>query len=996
MKINLFNGGLNTRLDPLLLQSNEAIEIENVDTSTGAIKAVLGTTATTITSTPPNVPFYFESEDEWQDRAAVSGYIEHQGKLYWATNTFPNKYDGTDTELLGIVEPGTLPTVVVTNLADPGLADEPTITQTNSFLHTLTLGTAATGGGTAGTYEISIAAYRDGIAFNTITKQQTTTGTDKITATITQSAGAADYAIDTAVHGSQIIEIDETIYLIGGTIAGPAATDKVFSAPRTDPTNWTDLGAVLPAALTDSQALVIGNFVYLFGGDDTDSSASSIVNKIYRAPISDLTDWSDVGTIHTAVCKAQIVQAGSNIYLLGGLTAGPTATDIIQTATVADPLTWTDTGDNLPTALYDSQVLTVGTNIYLFGGNDGSEVDTIFTATVAAPTTWTDTTANLPAALSKSQIILFNENLYLLGGLANSSIYTASENTPTVWTDTGDSLFTIMYDSQALVIDNFAYLFGGYVAAPVDSLFIVHVDTPTQWVWQQNVVRVFTTTLANSMTTYTEPVYTTPKTLDGTLPSGMVFTAGESIIIGVSIFLGDRTSIPTEVEIAKSEDYDKIIEITAAFPTGDGLVYYSKLGDKFYEFYRGVKTVVEYPAKVNLILADTWVAGGLNGTYQYGYTYYNEDDGTESQLSPVSVEAVPVNDSVTLSNLIPSSDSQVTHYKIYRVGENLLKFTFIKQLAITETSYIDTVEDSLITGKTFTAYLNGSPITGLKYLRHSYGLFVGAVDSKFYFTRDIGNPNYWPETYYIDFYTTITGIGVSADGIIVFTKYKAYVISGTSASTFVKYQLSGDQGCLNHDTIAELGGNLLFVSTDGICIQTRGGVNVISKLLLGKIELSTINAVIYDEVYYIQLTDGRILAYDFRYEPSIKYYNFNTNYLVVAKDTLYGRKNDNLLHTLFTGSATSYTYKTGELTDGLASDRKEYNTIYFYSTGINTVEIFLDNVSVGTKVLNEGFTEYSISQATSRGSKIQFEFTGTGTVNEIDYTPVGRLVVEEP
>ena len=128
----------------------------------------------------------------------------------------------------------------------------------------------------------------------------------------------------------------------------------------------------------------------------------------------------------------------------------------------------------------------------------------------------------------------------------------------------------------------------------------------------------------------------------------------------------------------------------------------------------------------------------------------------------------------------------------------------------------------------------------------------------------------------------------------------------------------------------------------------------------------------------------------------IKYFDFDTNYLVVANDTLYGRKSDDLLHELFSGNSVSMTYKTGKITDGLASDRKTYNTIYTYSTGDVIMEVYLDDDLVSTFTLAEGFDENNIPAASGVASSIQFGFTGTGTVNEIDYSPKGRVVYEVP
>lgn len=382
-----------------------------------------------------------------------------------------------------------------------------------------------------------------------------------------------------------------------------------------------------------------------------------------------------------------------------------------------------------------------------------------------------------------------------------------------------------------------------------------------------------------------------------------------------------------------------------------------------------------------------YISSEIEGTYGYIYTYYNAKDGTESSASVISEEVLVTLGEVATLRFESSLDPQVTAINIYRLGNTLLDFTLIDSILASFNSYTDHTPDSEVAGTLYDADLNGAPPSGLQYIKQIYGVFLGAVGEKLYYSRDIGNPNYWPQAYYINFPTIITGIGVTGSRVVIFTKYKTYGLSGSSARNFVKYGISGDQGCLNHETIAEKGNTLLFISSDGLCALTGSTVQLMSKMKLGKQTFDTVNAVIHDETYYLQLTNGKILAFDFRYEPCIKYYDFGTDYLVVGEDVLYGRK-DGKLHKLFEGDEVPFTYKTGRLTDGGNSELKTYDKLYLSWEDDITVEIFIDGKSKKTKdlsTLRNKLRETTILQSDMLGYDIQFKFTGIGSVAELEY-----------
>ncbi len=401
----------------------------------------------------------------------------------------------------------------------------------------------------------------------------------------------------------------------------------------------------------------------------------------------------------------------------------------------------------------------------------------------------------------------------------------------------------------------------------------------------------------------------------------------------------------------------------------------------------------------------------VTDTVQYVYTYYNTTDGTESEPSPISdeidmytdlAEGLDTSTSVHV-NIVASTDSQVTNIILYRIGGTFLSFNKVVELSNTTTEYLDYIAAADLAIVTLTSSYNGKPPAGLKYLTAAYSGFLGAVGPKLYFTDDSGNPNYWPETNYINFHATIIGIGVISTGIVVFTYYQTYLLSGTSSNTFVKYIISGTQGCINHKTIKFNGETLVFISTDGICSITNNKVEVVSKFKLGKQTYSTINAVVHDEVYYCQLLDGSLICLDLRYEPSIKTFDFSSLWLVVAEDKLYAQTVDGL-YEMFAGSDVTYEYSTGNMSDSVTiakngtsvstalSEIKLYNDIYVYASGSHTMTIYINEVQVAIRTITGSVTpiQINVPQEYQMGSSIRFYLTGKGTIKEIEYKPLKR------
>jgi len=377
---------------------------------------------------------------------------------------------------------------------------------------------------------------------------------------------------------------------------------------------------------------------------------------------------------------------------------------------------------------------------------------------------------------------------------------------------------------------------------------------------------------------------------------------------------------------------------------------------------------------------------------QYCYTYYNSADGSESAPSEYSAELSYTTDNVTVSNIVPSTDSQVTNIKLYRLGGPYTEMVLVTTLTANVTSYVDILADLSIDGSVLTSHTAGQAPSGLDHLTEHATMFFGVLDDKLYYT-DVAFVNNWSPFYFIDFEATIIGLGSTQNGLLVFTKDKTYIVTGNAPTALSKFLLHGSQGCLNHKTIKYIDNNLIWQSRDGLCTSNGSSVTVITLDKLGFLSLSAISGEIWDSQYFLFHTTGVLVA-DFRFGGLIF-----RDLSVIANGTWYSSQFDKLyyidttgkLWSLFNGAGyLSYTYKTGKLTEGALSIVKNYKTIYVYAYAVATVKVYVNSTLVLTKVLEVGLNELKPPQATRLSYYIEFEVSGTGEVAEIEYKVEAR------
>lgn len=381
--------------------------------------------------------------------------------------------------------------------------------------------------------------------------------------------------------------------------------------------------------------------------------------------------------------------------------------------------------------------------------------------------------------------------------------------------------------------------------------------------------------------------------------------------------------------------------------------------------------------------------GVLDGSIQYCYTYYNDIDGTESQPSGYSLEPSVSAQKINIE-VRKSTDSQVTNIRIYRLGGNITEMQLVVELGNIDTIYTDNTSDLDIPGSVLDSYNNGQAPEGLSYLTENNAMMFGTTDDKLYYS-DIAFVNNWSPFNFIDFDGEITGIGPVPNGLLVFTKYKTYIVTGTSPNTLSKYLLNSNQGCIEHKSINFASNTLIWLSTDGACISNGGEVIVISRDKLGKTYMPTTitDSVVYDDVYYVGYDNG-IIVIDFRFGVIFRHLDTLVEGFHVYNDILYYSKANNLNSLGTNEELKEFIYKSPKLSDGQISNLKSYKSFYVNCVGSLQVKISMDGTEVITKDIDSDTSEILVPQQTRKGYYIEFEISGSGELLELQYLVEGR------
>jgi len=250
---------------------------------------------------------------------------------------------------------------------------------------------------------------------------------------------------------------------------------------------------------------------------------------------------------------------------------------------------------------------------------------------------------------------------------------------------------------------------------------------------------------------------------------------------------------------------------------------------------------------------------GLAGNINYVYTYYDPESGSESPPSPpsrtIDLTGLNAGKAILITDIVPSSQGYET--RIYRIGGIITAYSAVVTIADDVLSYVDELSFSEIQAIVLDTLRAYPPPVGLMYLTEHQGRFYGTVDSKLFFSAP-AKPDSWYTLDFISFEEEIKGIVSVANGLIVMTNDKCWLITGISPIQFTKHPLSESEGCISYASIAVNEGTAIWLSASGFVMSNGGKVNNLSVDKLGRFKTMTpLGAAFIDKRYF--MTFGGVL-----------------------------------------------------------------------------------------------------------------------------------------
>lgn len=343
------------------------------------------------------------------------------------------------------------------------------------------------------------------------------------------------------------------------------------------------------------------------------------------------------------------------------------------------------------------------------------------------------------------------------------------------------------------------------------------------------------------------------------------------------------------------------------------------------------------------------------------------------------------------------TDPQYNARKIYRQGGTASGTLLVTTLSdMTTTTYTDNTADSALGAAMTTSGYAAPPL--LQGVAISpYGTLLGFVDDTLHYA-ETGKPYAFKATNTIGVNEDVKAVAHFAGQFLVLSTAAPYLILGTNADTFRMVNIPSQQGCVERDTVVDMGFGIFYLSPDGICVFEGRTVEVISKQGLSDTFMAGVasahaKAVKFNERYILfvqsgtSFPSGGYLEWDQRIDGKWKQGTIAANAVHYNKtdDALYVAEGANVKQ-WEGGSDSTYSYQTGDWVDKQFTFLKHWRSIAVDHDGAVNVLVYVDGTQVGTtKALSRASLGRSYFRLPPgvRGRRLSVKVTGTGRVVEI-------------
>lgn len=224
----------------------------------------------------------------------------------------------------------------------------------------------------------------------------------------------------------------------------------------------------------------------------------------------------------------------------------------------------------------------------------------------------------------------------------------------------------------------------------------------------------------------------------------------------------------------------------------------------------------------------------------YVYTYVTAWGEEGPPSNPSAVISVLPGETVTVSGMSvgPGAGYNVTAKRIYRTisGTQTTDYRFVAEIAVATASYVDSVADSTVALNDALESAEWDPppsgMAGLVALPN--GILAGFSNNDLCLSEPYV-PSAWPESYRLSCDWPIVGLGVIGQSVVVLTKGKPYIASGTHPSSFTLERLDVGQACVAKRSIASVGGlGVMYACPTGMALVSPAGSSVVTEDILSR------------------------------------------------------------------------------------------------------------------------------------------------------------------
>jgi hypothetical protein len=440
-----------------------------------------------------------------------------------------------------------------------------------------------------------------------------------------------------------------------------------------------------------------------------------------------------------------------------------------------------------------------------------------------------------------------------------------------------------------------------------------------------------------------------------------------------------------------------IVKDGVAYVTEENKPYSS--GSLMFTYDRAKMYTIQLAVEDAEGLGDQIQVSTLSGTYSYVYTYCDAG-GTNESAPSEATEAITVDvGHIFLSDLdIGGNPDTKPYIRLYRIGGANKEYRLVEELASSTATYLDTKADVELTDVLSTYGTVDAPPSGKYLVEHNGRLWCAAhLDNDYtrLYYSDAGAPQTWAADQYIQLPDVIYGLGSTANGLVVGLEDKTYVVLGYDSASFTLRLIDGAQGCVGHSSIQPIDNNIIYVSKYGICICDGTKVSVVSGDSLGKFVYTPTFSATINKQYYVSY-DKEVLVYDYSIVP--KLYTLHNpaikGLLGIGSELNYS--DGVFLYTMHSGGETSdntMLYLSPHLTEGRLNNLKEYDKVRITYEGTFTLSIIIDDNIILTKDLSSFTRETEVIVLPNnniKGYYLQFRVEGVFTLYAIEYSVQGR------